>query len=162
MNYQKDGYDFENRINSILLLTKKQVLREKDIKQYYGIDITAVDHLIFTDNYIYCFQDKWRNSKPPSPDIIHFIKNVNDISKIENKKCIGVYISKMDLSKPSQTAIDRENSNNNNYFVSICDNLQNNIFYKLEKFLYNNKLWLYDTNDDCIMLNSEDSLTYSI
>jgi hypothetical protein len=145
--------DFENTINDILQMTNKNVLRELDIKRVFGNDITAIDHLINNEDFILCIQDKWCIAKPTSPQVIHFIKNVNDISIIMNKPCIGLYLSKMPLSHPSLNAINRANVQNKNYFLSIYDISQDNIYNLLKQFLYNYNIWLYDDDGSINMLS---------
>lgn len=151
---QDKGRLFEKNIHSFLQQTKLNVLTENDVKKKYGIDTTAIDHLIELDFYILCFQDKCEKSSPSVSQINHFIQCVNNISFRSNKICIGIYLSMMPLSQNSLYAFYMQNQNNELYnkFISINSSNENKVLYKLTQFLYENNIFLYEEDGSCIML----------
>jgi hypothetical protein len=142
------GIDFENRIHEILLMSKIKVYREKDVKTIFGMNISAIDHLIFFDDKIICIQDKWLNTKPTVDQINHFVYCVNQINKYKKDyKCYGLYLSKLPLTAPSQISFDEE------HFLNIHDENQDIIIIKLIRYLYKFKIWIYDNDNCCVTLN---------
>ena len=143
-------------IHSYLESTKLVVHREKDVKSLFGSNNSAIDHMIVTDTFIICFQDKWMVSKPTISGINHFIQCVNNISRIESKKCYGIYLSNLPLTNDANKAFIAENSINNNLnFISINDNEQDKLVQKLFYFLYSVGIFIYDDDNCCRMLESE-------
>ena len=154
-NKQNEGKLFEDRIHNILKNTKTEIYREKDIRSKYSSHISGIDHLLLTDNYYIAIQDKHVKSKKPSNvDIHHFIKCVNDLSKILNKKIIGIYFS---ILKPTCHAIksfEFENKTNDNEFLFINNEDINKLIYNFIFFLYNKNIFIYDS-DDIYMLEDD-------
>ena len=112
-------FAFENFIKQTLEMTRLPVLTEHEVIKKFGKDITAIDHLIINDDYCIAFQDKWRNSREGNSSINHFIQCVNTVKEISNKPCLAIYLSRLPITKVSQLAFDRQNSNNINYFILI-------------------------------------------
>ena len=149
---QKDGFAFENFIKHTLEMTRLPVLTEREVIKKFGKDITAIDHLIINDNYYIAFQDKWRNSKEGNSSINHFIQCVNTIKEISNKPCLAIYLSRLPITKVSQLAFDRQNSNNINYFISINNEDPLILYNDLMKFLYSNSIFYYDYDGTALMI----------
>jgi hypothetical protein len=150
MTPQEEGIAFENKVQNSLEQSQKTIFREKHVKQYFGNDITAIDHLIISDNLCIAIQDKWQNKKPSVDQINHFILCVKNVKQKINKKIIGLYLSNLELSQPSQNAFDRNSTNNCN-FVSIYSENQNILLHKLMKFLYLNGIFYYEDDGSTIM-----------
>lgn len=148
---QDEGRLFEKEISSILNLTKLNVLSEKDVRSEYGQNNTAIDHMFETNHFIYCIQDKWEKNPVCISKINHFITCVNNISNKKNKKCIGIYLSKMPLTKNSQTAFDEQNNMNKNLFLNINAEIKSKIFNDFIELLYNNDIYLYTDDNTCLM-----------
>jgi len=120
---QQKGRDFENKIQKLLMKTKLNVFREIDIKQRFGQNISGIDHLIEFDNLCICIQDKFQQTPISNSQSGHFITCVNNIANILQKKCIGIFISNIDLSMVAQQQIMMENSKNQNEFLILFDNI---------------------------------------
>jgi len=149
---QNRGRLFEKSIHTFLQKTNLDVLSEKEVKKKYGIDTTAIDHLIELDSYILCFQDKYENCNPSISKINHFIQCVTNVSTRSNKKCIGIYISKMPLSANSLEAFNMNNISSRNIFISLSNSNEEYILYDLINLLYSNNIFLYEEDGSCIML----------
>jgi len=150
---QNIGRLFEKSIHSFLQKTNLDVLSEKEVKKKYGIDTTAIDHLIELDSNILCFQDKYENCKPCISKINHFIQCVTNVSTRSNKKCIGIYLSKMPLSENGLEAFNINNISSQNIFISINNSNEELILYDLITLLYSNNIFLYEEDGSCIMID---------
>ena len=151
MSAQQNGRDFENKIHKLLLKTKLQVLREIDIKQKFGQNISGIDHFIEFYNFCLCFQDKYQKTSISNAQVGHFITCVNNISDILHKKCIGIFISNIDLSSVSKQQIELENNKQKNEFNIIFDNNYVELMRKILYYFYSNGIWMYD-GEDCMMI----------
>ena len=117
------------------------------------IDLLFFDHLINLSDYIICIQDKWRDNKSLLSDINHFIKSCEKVSEIENKKCIGIYLTKMGISKGGTEAFENENIKQKNFYLSLFDTDMDLLLEKLSKKLYENQIYFYYEDGSTIMLN---------
>jgi hypothetical protein len=133
------GIQFENRIHNILKLLNNNILREKDIKNIYGQNITAIDHLLYNKNYILCIQDKWINIKNSNVAIHHFIYCVEEIHKLENKKCYGLYLSKKGISKIAKLSFQNKNKEYPYIQYTNFENENQDILIKNLQLFINNK-----------------------
>jgi hypothetical protein len=150
---QDKGRDFEKYIQKQLEFTNLDVYCEKEVKAAFGKNNSAVDHMIITDLFRIYFQDKWLKSKPSLSAVNHFIHCVNNISKNSSKKCYGIYLSNLPLTKDAMEAFIAANKINKNIrFISIEDNDQELLINKLFHFLYSLKIFIYDDDNSCIML----------
>jgi hypothetical protein len=62
LSAQYRGRLFEDKVDETLkshLRNYDIILREKEIKTEYGANISAIDHLIRIEEYIFCIQSKW-------------------------------------------------------------------------------------------------------
>jgi hypothetical protein len=159
-----DGIEFENDIHNFLShRTKKTILREIDIINKYVIYegekkckiCTAIDHLITTNNYIICIQDKWKKSSIGPVDINHFIASVNIVADIEkNKNVIGIYLSKKGITeKGKQFFILAENKTNIKYY-NIFNDDENIIKNYLKNILYNYDIFFYEYDGSIEMIEN--------
>jgi len=153
---RENGFIFESKIQNILESTKYQVFSEHKVRSIFGSSITAIDHLLITDNILFAFQDKWIKSKPSVDQIHHFIHCVSNVYEKTNKQIIGIYLSKNILSKPSQQSFDYINNNSTKqiYFFSIHNNNEEDcslLLYKLMEMLYSYNINYYD-DDNCIKM----------
>jgi len=149
------GRLFEQHVHKMLLLTRHQVLSERDIINKFGNHITAIDHMIDLNNVVLCVQDKFQQANISISQLNHFTHTVNCVSDITNKKCIGIYLSKSGLSKPCIESMSFENSKNKNYYKSIYSNSEDELLFRFALYLYDNNLYLYEENGDIVMLDIE-------
>lgn len=155
LSLQRLGYVFEDQIHEILVQTKLIVLREKDVVRKYGLHVKGIDHLIYHNDYIICIQDKTENKNIVLSTINHFITCVESVSHRENKKCIGIYLSKCGLTGPARISFYDANSRNKNLFLHLEDEDLSRLKYKLLELLYANQIYLYDSDDCSYMLSSD-------
>jgi hypothetical protein len=149
LTYRDNGKLFEELINSYLRRTNLYVLSVKDIKKKYGIDTTSIDHLIETISINICI--KYDNSNPCISKINHFIQCVTNVSTRSKKKCIGIYLSKIQLSKNSLEALLKNNYSNKFFSINHCN--EKFIIYELINLLYSYEIFLYEEDGSCIMLH---------
>jgi hypothetical protein len=55
---QKNGIIFENNIHNFLSKTRNDILMNETQIRAVDSTITAIDHLLVSNNVYYCFQDK--------------------------------------------------------------------------------------------------------
>lgn len=162
---QQEGINFENEIHELLVTTKLKILREIDVVNKYGKTNKGIDHLLYDDNNntIICIQTKFTSSKPQLQQINHFIQCVENISSIDNKKCIGIYFTKLPLTSTAYEAFSNKNNKSNNYYLQITiDNKHVDesdfnkkyiLQYNLREYLYiHYHIYCYDY-DGCIIMN---------
>lgn len=149
---QKLGYDFENMIHNLIIQTNYEVLREKEIIKKYGKLFYGIDHLMYVSDYIICIQDKWKNTKSDLSEINHFIKTIEKINDVENKRCIGIYLSKLPLTKGALDAFEYENLKLKNIFMSLDNTNMSVLLNKLSLLFYSNHIFFYESDGSTIML----------
>ena len=152
MSLRNIGMIFENVVHRQLLKTRQQVYREVDVIKKFGKHITAIDHMMDLPDVSICIQDKFQKNSISIDKTCHFIQNVNMVSHILNKKCVGIYLTKSLLSKPSQDAFLNENKKNQNAFIMIYGENQEILIKNLSKYFYQNGVYMYDSEGDCIMI----------
>jgi hypothetical protein len=162
---QKIGIIFENSVHNAINnhLRVTNLLREKDIKNIYGINNSGIDHMfdIFYTNISICIQDKWEETKSSISTINHFIKCVQNIQLITNKQIIGIFLSKLPITKNSLEAFNFDNRLLLNIkFINIhldekeysLVNSKEILIDKLLDYLHlNYQLWTHDFDDSIIM-----------
>jgi hypothetical protein len=128
-------------------------------KQIRNIDntITAIDHLLISNDICYCFQDKWLKNSISNSDFNHFIKCVEAVSKKIHNKIYAVYLSNKDLSSIANKVFIEENNKffrgeTNIHYIKINSNDKNEVIKNLHTFLHNNGVYVYDNDGDCNML----------
>ena len=149
---QQLGMKFEDKIHNFLSRTKRNVLREIDVKRRFGQSISGIDHFIEFDNICLCLQDKLLSKTITNSQVGHFITCVNNISAMTMKKCIGIFISNVDFSLVSKQQINLENSKNSNYFSIIFNSDFNQLKRDIMMYLYNNNIFMYDDSGDSMMI----------
>lgn len=146
------GLQFEDDIHNLLIQTKLQVLREKDIVRKYGSNLKGIDHLVYAIGYIICIQDKVTSSSPTLSLVNHFIQCVENIGHKEKIKCVGIYLTKQTLTSPAKLALSDANKRNINLFLEIQDDDLAHLKHKLLSILYENQIYLYESDDSVYML----------
>jgi hypothetical protein len=137
-NASQDGFVFENLLYNELIkhfTDGFSIRREKDVKNEYGSDITAINFEIFNiiktkdigiipSKHVF-IQLKWKNKASPISDINHYIKCCEDIEK--KKKLNGhnvyhLYGTKVAVSGPSLIALNKLKLSENIYVseMKIC------------------------------------------
>ena len=157
---QQLGYIFEENIHNLILQTIYEVLGEKQIIKKYGKLYYGIDHIINVSEYIICIQDKWRDTKSQLSDINHFIKSTEKISDVENKRCIGIYLSKLPLTKGALDAFEYENIKLKNKFMSLSNDNMNKLLLELSYLLYSNQIYFYECDGSSIMLDLNSNIIY--
>ncbi len=156
---QAHGIEFENEIHQLLKKTKPDLLlNEKQIRQY-DATITAIDHLLIANNICFCFQDKWLKTTISNSSFNHFSKCVEKVAtKLNNNmKIYGVYICNNDFSSIANKQLEEEN---NKFklgqsiieYIKINNSIKNIIFDNIHKLLHSNNIFMFDKDDDCMML----------
>ena len=152
---QAIGRLFDDKVNEALNLYLRYfdfILKEKEVKSKYGVNNSGIDHLISINNYIFCIQCKWENISSPIGKVNHFLMCINNIAKEHpEKKCIGIYLSKLPVSGPSERAL----STNDIYSINIHNNGSDDINSIIEKLLeyfhYDFGVYSYEYDESLIM-----------
>jgi hypothetical protein len=165
MNPQARGRQFEENLHNLLLQTRCKIMREADIKSYFGKSVSGIDHLIYDySEYIICIQDKWQSTPISISEFNHYSKCVEEISKNQeilnnpNIKIIAIYASNQSLSPNSLEQFRKENDRYKNRTSSIkyytCNDKEESVILKkIKNFLHNKQIFMYEYDGDCIMRN---------
>ena len=163
LSAQQKGRLFETEVHEFLQRTNPEVLMtEKEIRNIDNT-ITAIDHLLISNDIYYCFQDKWLSSNISNSDFNHFTKCVEKISTIINSendincKVYAIYLSNTDFSSIALKQLNEENEKynlglSNIEYIKINHFYKNTLLLKLHTFLHSNNLYVYDINGDCMMI----------
>jgi hypothetical protein len=154
---QKNGIIFENEIHNFLSKTRYDLLLNETQIRKIDNTITAIDHLLVSNNIYFCFQDKRIKTNISNSNFNHFVKCVEKVSAKINHSCkiYAVYISFTDFSSIANKQFEEENvkylGGNNIEYIKIIANNKDVIINYLHHFLHNNQVFLYDKTD-CVML----------
>ena len=118
INKQQNGFLFEDKIQLNLdklgFKVGLKIYREKDIRQKYGMHITAIDHMFYNNKILFCIQDKWLSNTVSNKEFNHFINCINTLiynnKEFTNKKIIALYVSNNGLSKYALEQLSFENN----------------------------------------------------
>lgn len=113
------------------------IRREKDVKDEYGNDISAIDIEIYKniklkdlkkERNIHIFiQAKWKDSVESIKNINHFIKCCNEIQnmkKINENDIYCIYATKVDVSTTSKEALTKLTNGEN----IVCDDMERCVY----------------------------------
>ena len=142
--------DFDNKIYKLLIKTKKNIIKNTDIAQMFGQNISKINYIMNYDNICVCFYIVSDKNKSDS-EIEHFISNINIISNTIQKKCIGLIISNINIPDVMFQLIDYENNKNPNQFVILNDISYVELMKKILNYFYSLGIWMYD-GEDCMMI----------
>ena len=155
---QLKGKIFENNIHNFLSKTRHELLMNETQIRAIDSTITAIDHLLVSNNVYYCFQDKILKTTISISDFNHFIKCVEKVSTKINHSCkiYAIYLSQTDFSSISNKQFNEENAKykyglSTIEYIKIINNKDSIIEY-LQQFLYSNNIFSYDTEGDCLMI----------
>ena len=141
--------DIDKKIHRILKQTKSEVYTEGDIRKVYH-HISGIDHLIISNNLCIAINDKHlqQGFKKQINGINEFRNSVNNLSNLINKRIIGVYLS----LNNNYSVFDNFSDEN---FITICNSDRNKLILDLLNFLYSNSIYIYESEEDVYMLDSE-------
>ena len=142
--------DFDNKIYKLLIKTKMNIIKNTDITQMFGQNLSKINYIINYDNICVCFYIVSDKNKSNS-EIEHFISNINIISNKIQKKCIGLIISNINIPDVMFQLIDYENNKNPNQFVILNDISYVELMKKILNYFYSLGIWMYD-GEDCMMI----------
>jgi hypothetical protein len=155
---QKNGIIFENNIHNFLTKTQHNILMNETQIRAIDNTITAIDHLLVFNDVYYCFQDKILKTTISISDFNHFIKCVEKVSaKLNhNYKIYAIYLSQTEFSSVANKQFNDENTKyidgiSTIEYIKIINN-KDAIIKNLQDFLYNNNVFSYDTDGDCLMI----------
>lgn len=117
------------------------------------------------------------NTRISNDQVSNFRNSLQQIFKIEKKNCIGIFISKSPITNSAlnifndvagsrgminerlpaefeETKFLRNSTSLNNIkYYNVYDNNSELLIKKLKKKLYEHELWIYNSDDSCIMLD---------
>jgi hypothetical protein len=152
---QAIGRLFDDKVNEALnsyLRYFDFILKEKEVKSKYGVNNSGIDHLISINNYIFCIQCKLENTPSPIGKVNHFLMCINNIAKEHpEKKCIGIYLSKLPVSGPSEIALSTNDIDSINIHNNGSDDINSLIEKLLVFFHYVFRIYSYEYDESIIM-----------
>jgi hypothetical protein len=153
---QKYGKIFESEIHEFLNKTNCTLLNETQIRKYDNT-ITAIDHMLFANDICFCFQDKWLKTSISNSDFNHFAKCVEKVSTNIIHIIYAIYISNNNFSSIAEKIFNEENDKfivgtSKIKYIKINSTEKKTIFKELHYLLHSNNVFIYDYDDDCIML----------
>jgi len=147
---QQLGFKFEDKVHETLsyYLKRINILREKNIKNIYGENNSSIDHLLESNDYVICIQSKWEVKSAYISKVNHFLMALNNISKIHiDKKCIGIYLSRLPVTEPSQKAL----LNSDIKCINIYDDNMDLVIEKLLNYIHKYEMYSYEEDGAIIM-----------
>jgi hypothetical protein len=135
--------NLSNIIYQKLLQTNQKIISKQDIINYTGI--YNIDYIIDVPNFFICISIQNK--------VHDFINDVIQLSHIFNRPSLGIYIHLFKLDK-NQENLFRNNNTMMTNFLYITTFSNTKIINKLCKILYSYNIYLYDTNGDCVMIES--------
>lgn len=145
---------FEDRIDKIIYKTNLPFLKEKHIKSFYSSHISYIDHVIITKEYFIAVKSTQLFNQPSNIDINNFRLCVNDLSKILNKRIVGIFLS---LKEPTLEAIESIKFEKDN-FILIYNLDHKKLENEFIKCLHLNEIYIYDENNVYMLGNNIDLL----
>jgi hypothetical protein len=113
------------------------IRREKEVKDEYGNDISAIDIEIYKnlklkdlkkERNIHIFiQAKWKDSAESIKNINHFIKccdEIKNMKKLDENDIYCIYATKVDISSTSKDALSKLNQGEN----IVCDDMERCVY----------------------------------
>lgn len=159
MNYNhktlRNNNLFEIKVQNYLEQTRMKIWNKTEIQQYYGTEMSEINHMIFTSDRIICFTDKLTDNMVSTSCIKAFIRCVNMIAQHNNIYTIGVYIGNISLNNPSKIELENENNKcNGTHFHTIIELNEDVLLNKIHNYLHSYyNIYMYDMDGDCFMLN---------
>lgn len=148
-----EKHKLQNDIHYLISQTRQMILRKNEIMEKYLVFIHDIDYLIYIRDIIICIGIKWTESKPNINDVSNFIKSIDNIHMKENyKKCVGIYLTKVPISKNCLELFEFENNKQTNYFTFITNSDIKNILDELTQLFYSNDIYLYEADGTAIMI----------
>lgn len=152
---QAMGRLFDDKVNKALnshLRYFDFILIEKEVKSKYGVHNSGIDHLVSIREYILCIQCKLENTHSPIGKVNHFLMCINNIAKKHpEKKCIGIYLSKLPVSGPSEKALSTNDIDSINIHNNGSDDMNSLIEKLLVFFHYVFRIYSYEYDESIIM-----------
>jgi hypothetical protein len=150
-NPQLNGILFEKEVHKYLKLTNNIILSEREIRNKYGSNISGIDHLINTEEFIICIQDKYMKSKPSVSQINHFIYCVFEVFNKEKKKCIGIYLSNLPPTREASLSFENINNRSDKIYFKSINNSIDKLIDNLLDYLHFYHIFSYEEDGSSIM-----------
>ena len=160
--YSRNNYILSYNLKKILETTQLSITEEKDIKPYYTSNpnnLSEIDYIIQDVNISLCIQSKLvsRGNVGNVDNFINFTQCIMNLEHYMNqRKIIGLYLTKNKIDETTRTYLDNENYKYNNglsriKYYNLFHNDENKLLQKVQKFLHKIKFFMYDGNGDCVM-----------
>ena len=111
MNYSKEGFEFEEKLYNYIdkNINECIILRENEVKNKYGSNITAIDLQVIYKNKYVLIQLKWRDNSSSIKDINHFLHCCNTIKNLDNiNDILPLFATKIPITKPSLKSLEND------------------------------------------------------
>ena len=142
---------------------KYNILDNSEIKKISN-NLSTIDILFDTEKSIFCIHINCSDIVSNITEFNNFVTSVEEINKLnkQNKKCYGIFLSKLEPLQSSKAIFNKENINfektSNIKFLTIyntkevtSDNYLLNLLKRLQNKLHSLGIYYYDT-DDCIIM----------
>lgn len=147
---------FEQTIHEDLKNYKCNLSNEKEIVKKHGVLTYGIDHVMFHEKYIFCFQDKWRETKSGLSDINHFLTAVSNFVVFYNGIIIVFYLTKIPISSFGMCSFNNSKNNNCIYDYHCINSNDVDIILSNLHYILHSKYhcFKYDYDSSVIMLES--------
>lgn len=145
-------------ICQILAKTNKQILNNNDLVKYYGDNIKYIMCAMLVNDIIIAFYDNINILQPTTDDVTLFINSLKFINNKEQKKCVGIYLSRLPLTTNAMKMFNNINKSNIFCCSNICDQSHDLMLQKLFIILYENNIYFYEDDESCYMLETNGNI----
>jgi hypothetical protein len=142
---------------------KYKILDNTEVKKITN-NLSTIDILFDTEKSIFCIHINYSDTINNIIEFNNFVTSVKEINKLnkQNKKCYGIFLSKLEPYQSSKAIFNKENINfektSNIKFLTIYNNDKSNcsdnylnLLKRLQSKLHSFGIYYYD-KDDCIIM----------
>lgn len=155
---------FANNVCEILDKAKNNVKINRDrINTLYGeLPYKNINNIIITqsesgEEILLCVRNLWYSQQAyqniPLDKAVDFFGACKIINTLTQKKCIGLILSRYQVSTELTNNLERENINSSVHKICCISNQNENaLLLELEYFLHMHGIYLYESDGDAYML----------
>ena len=128
------------------------IMSQQEFYYQFGV-YPDIDYIIKTSNTILTFKLEFKVKSTDyitEEDTKKFINCTTNLSKSTGMKCFGYFIGNVKLSDKAYDILKKVKQN----FGFCCDSEQTKLNRKILKMLYNNQVFIYEQNGDCLMIDT--------
>ncbi len=143
------------------------LLNSTEITQWFGIynnsnpnsNPSQIHYMVILDGIYICFHENWTNSVISDFEFNCFTQSIEALSYqiCVNSPIYSIYLSKQPFLDTTEDKFDMQNYNFSNglsriKYFKLNNYNKNELLKNLHIFLHTHHIFLYDDDDDCIMV----------